>query len=72
MQPVVAIHGVYMGDVKCFIAYEYLPRAPEAGELIYSPANQPWEVLECILAENLYELSLSSTRSHPTIPYGRN
>jgi len=71
MQPVVTIHGVFMGDVRCYIEHKYLPRAPVAGEIIYSPANQPWEVLDCTDAESLYELSLSAARSQPTL-YGRN
>jgi hypothetical protein len=71
MNPVVTIHGVFMGDVRCYIAHRYLPRAPVAGELIYSPANQPWEVLDCTDQESLYELSLAATRSQPSM-YGRN
>ena len=71
MMPVVTIHGVFMGDVRCYIEHKYLPRAPVAGELIYSPANQPWEVLECTDQELLYELSLAATRSQPSL-YGRN
>lgn len=70
-QPVVTIHGVFMGDVRCYIAHKYLPRAPVAGEIIYSPANQPWEVIHCTDAESLYELSLSASRSQPTL-YGKN
>jgi hypothetical protein len=70
-QPVVTIHGVFMGDVRCYIAHEYLPRAPVAGEIIYSPAIQPWEVLNCTDAESLYELSLAIHRSQPT-QYGQN
>jgi hypothetical protein len=71
MQPVVTIHGVFMGDVRCYIEHKYLPRAPVAGELIYSPANQPWEVLDCTDQESLYELSLYAHRSQPSM-YGRN
>jgi len=70
-QPLVTVHGVFMGDVRCYIAHKYLPRAPVAGEIIYSPANQPWEVLDCTDAESLYELSLAAARSQPTM-YGRN
>jgi hypothetical protein len=70
-EPIVTIHGVFMGNVDCFIAAHYLPRAPVAGELIYSPANQPWEVLDCVIAEGLYELKLAAYRSQPT-QYGRN
>lgn len=62
-QPVVAVHGVYMGDVRCYIAAKYLPRIPLAGEIIYSPANTPWEVIDCVDAESLYELYLSAYRS---------
>ena len=71
MNPVVTVHGVFMGDVRCYIRHQDLPRAPVAGELIYSPANQPWEVLDCTDAESLYELSLAAARSQPSM-YGRN
>jgi hypothetical protein len=70
-QPIVAIHGVYLGDVVCFIAHKYLPRPPVAGELIYSPANQPWEVLQCTDEESQYKLALSATRTQPGF-YGNN
>ena len=70
-QPIVKIHGVYMGDVICFIEHKYLPRMPVAGELIYSPANQPWEVLDCTDEESCYKLALSATRSLPG-KYGNN
>jgi hypothetical protein len=69
--PLVKIHGVYMGDVVCFIEHQYLPRMPVAGELIYSPANQPWEVLDCTDEESCYKLCLSATRSQPG-KYGNN
>ena len=71
MNPVVTIHGVFMGDVRCYIRRAYLPRIPVAGELIYSPAHQPWEVLDATDAESLCELSLAATRSQPS-QYGRN
>ena len=70
-QPVVTIHGVFMGSVACYIAAKYLPRPPVAGEIIYSPANQPWEVLDNTLCEGLFELMLYSTRSQPSM-YGMN
>jgi hypothetical protein len=69
--PLVAIHGMYLGDVICFIEHKYLPRPPLAGELIYSPANQPWEVLDCTDEESCYKLALSATRSQPG-KYGNN
>jgi len=69
--PLVKIHGVYMGDVICYIEHKYLPRMPVAGELIYSPANQPWEVLDCTDEESCYKLALSATRSQPA-KYGNN
>lgn len=69
--PIVKIHGVYMGDVICYIEHKYLPRMPVAGELIYSPANQPWEVLDVTDEESGYRLALSATRSQPG-HYGRN
>jgi hypothetical protein len=65
------IHGIYMGEVICFIKHEYLPHAPVAGELIYSPANKPWEVLDVTDEEDCYKLALSSTRSQPGY-YGNN
>jgi len=70
-QPVVTIHGVFMGSVACYVAAKYFPRAPIAGELIYSPANQPWEVLDNTICEGLYELMLYATRSQPS-QYGSN
>jgi hypothetical protein len=69
--PLVAIHGVYLGDVICYIEHRYLPRRPVAGELLYSPANQPWEVIDCTDEESCYKLALSATRSQPGA-YGRN
>jgi hypothetical protein len=63
--PMVKIHGVYMGDVRCYIEMKYLPRIPLAGELIYSPANQMWEVLDVTDEESCYVLALSATRSQP-------
>jgi hypothetical protein len=69
--PLVKIHGVYMGDVVCYIEHKYLPRMPVAGELIYSPANQPWEVLDVTDEESCYKLALSATRSQPG-HYGNN
>jgi len=71
MNPVVTVHGVFMGDVRCYIRQQDLPRTPVAGELIYSPANQPWEVLDCTDQEHLFELSLAAARSQPSM-YGRN
>lgn len=70
-QPVVTRHGVYLGDVICCIMHKDLPRVPVAGELIYSPANQPWEVLQCTDQESMYLLALSMTRSQPGY-YGKN
>ena len=69
--PLVSIHGMYLGDVICFIEHRYLPRVPFAGELIYSPANQPWEVLDCTDEESCYKLALSAYRSQPG-KYGSN
>ena len=70
-QPVVATHGMYMGDVICQIHSDDLPRKPVAGELIYSPANKPWEVLQCTDEEWMYVLALTATRSQPGY-YGAN
>jgi hypothetical protein len=69
--PLVKIHGVYMGDVICYIEHKHLPRMPVAGELIYSPANQPWEVMDVTDEESGYKLALSATRSQPG-HYGNN
>jgi hypothetical protein len=69
--PLATIHGLYLGDVICFIEHKYLPRQPIAGELIYSPANQPWEVIDSTDEENCYMLGLSATRSQPA-KYGSN
>lgn len=69
--PLVKIHGIYMGDVVCFMPHSYLPRPPVAGELIYSPANQPWEVLDVTDEESCWKLMLSATRSQPGT-YGKN
>jgi hypothetical protein len=75
--PLVKIHGVYMGDVRCHIEAKYLPRIPVAGELIYSPANQLWEVLDVTDEESCYVLALSATRSQagsytPPVKFGNN
>lgn len=69
--PIVKMQGVFMGDVICYIEFRYLPRRPVAGELIYSPANQPWEVLDCTEEEGCYKLALYGTRSQPAA-YGAN
>lgn len=69
--PIVSIHGVYLGSVICFIEHKYLPRMPVAGELIYSPANQPWEVIDCTDEESCYKLALAAMRSQPG-RYGNN
>lgn len=63
--PMVKIHGVYMGDVRCHIEAKYLPRIPIAGELLYSPAHVMWECLDVTDEESCYVLSLSATRSQP-------
>jgi hypothetical protein len=68
--PLVKIHGMYMGDVIMFIEHKYLPRMPYAGEMIYSPANKPWEILDCTDEESCYKIALSATRSHPGNPAG--
>lgn len=69
--PMVKIHGVYMGDVRCHIEAKYLPRIPVAGEMIYSPANQQFEILDVTDEEGCYVLSLTSTRSQPA-KFGNN
>ena len=63
--------GVYQGDQLLYIMHEDLPRRPLAGELIYSPANKPLEVIECWDEEGVWMMTLSSTRSQPAY-YGGN
>jgi hypothetical protein len=70
--PMVKLHGVYMGDVRCHIEAKYLPRIPIAGELLYSPAHVMWEVLDVTDEESCYVLSLSATRSQPGKYDGNN
>ncbi len=70
-QPLVTVHGMYLGDVICYLKHKYLPRPPVAGELIYSPANRPWEVLMVTDEESCWMLALSATRSQPG-HYGSN
>jgi hypothetical protein len=70
-QPVVATHGIYLGDVICHMKQTDLPRSPIAGEIIYSPANKPWEVLQITDEESDWVMSLSGTRSQPGV-YGGN
>jgi hypothetical protein len=69
--PLVKIHGVYLGDVICYMPHSYLTRPPVAGELIYSPAHTPWEVLDVTDEEGCYKIALTGTRSQPGA-YGRN
>lgn len=69
--PIVKIHGVYQGDLVAYIAHTTLPRPPVAGELIYSPANQPWEVIDVTDEESCWKVALSMTRSQPA-HYGAN
>jgi hypothetical protein len=70
-QPITTRMGVYLCDVICYIAETDLPRAPVAGELIYSPANQPYEVVDNTKEEGLYKLGLAATRTQPGY-YGGN
>jgi len=70
-QPIVTIHGVYLCDVMCYIAAKDLPRTPVAGELLYSPANSPYEVIDCTIEESLYAIALAAYRSQPG-HYGSN
>jgi len=69
--PIVKIHGVYQGELVAYIPHTLLPRAPVAGELIYSPANKPWEVMDVTDEESCWKVALSSTRSQPGF-YGNN
>ena len=69
--PIVKIQGVYQGDVMLYIEHRFLPRMPVAGELIYSPANKPWEVLDITDEEGIYKIALYGTRSQPA-KYGSN
>lgn len=70
-QPIVKVHGVYLADVICYIAAKDLPRPPVAGELLYSPANHPWEVIDCTIEESLYSIALAAYKSQPG-HYGNN
>lgn len=70
-QPIVKVHGVYLCDVICHILDRDLPRAPVAGELLYSPANQPYEVVDCKIEEHLYVIGLAAYKSQPG-HYGSN
>lgn len=71
VRQVVKIHGVYQGDAICYMKHSDLPRPPVAGELIYSPANKAWEVLDVTDEEGCWLLALSMTRSQPGY-YGKN
>lgn len=57
------INGVFVGDVRCHIEAKYLPRIPLAGEIIYSPGNKFWQVIDATDEEGCYVLALSATRS---------
>jgi len=63
--PTVRLQGIYMGDVQCYIEQKYLPRKPVPQEIIYSPANTMWEVVDCTDEEGCWLLYLSATRSQP-------
>ena len=69
--PIVKIHGVYQGDLVLYITHATLPRPPVAGELIYSPANQPWEVMDVTDEMGMWKVAISMTRSQPAF-YGNN
>jgi hypothetical protein len=69
--PIATRFGVYVGEVMLFIRSRDLSRRPIAGELLYSPANQPWEVITSTDVEAGYEVALSMTRSQPAY-YGGN
>lgn len=60
----VKAQGVFLGDVMCYIQASQLPRRPLAGEIIYSPANVGWLIVESVDEEGQYNLSLSSHLSH--------
>jgi hypothetical protein len=63
--------GIYAGEELLYIRHTSLPRRPVVGELIYSPANKPWEVVSCWDEEGCYVVTMSSTRSSPAY-YGGN
>jgi hypothetical protein len=65
MHPIATRFGVYVGEAMLFIKATDLPRRPVPGELIYSPANRPFEVIMCTDVEAGYEIAVSSTRSQP-------
>lgn len=69
--PIVKVHGVYLADVICYMPHKLLPRMPIAGELIYSPANSPYEVIDITDEESCYMIALSAYRSQPG-NYGGN
>ena len=68
---VVKIHGVYQGDLVLYIMHTDLPRPPVAGELLYSPANKPWEIIDVTDEESEWKVAISATRSQPAY-YGKN
>ena len=71
--PMTTRFGVFYCDVMCFMAAADLPRAPVAGEIIYSPANQPWEVVECWYEEKMFSIALRAVTSQPVnSQFGRN
>jgi hypothetical protein len=70
-QPPVTRLGVFQGDVILQIEHKYLPRVPLAGELLYSPANKPWEVLQVTDQIYMLVIALAATRSQPAY-YGGN
>jgi hypothetical protein len=69
--PLVTIHGVYLGTVICHIKHIDLPRPPVAGEIIYSPANRPFETIKVWDEEGEWRIALNETRSQPGF-YGAN
>jgi hypothetical protein len=61
--PVVTIHGIIDAAVICYIQHKDLSRPPLAGEIIYSPANKPWEIGAVTDEESEWKLALVMTRS---------
>jgi hypothetical protein len=61
---IVKAYNIYVGDVQVHILAANFPRRPLAGEIIYSPPNQGWTIVDCTLEEGAYVLALEAYRGH--------
>jgi hypothetical protein len=61
---IVKEYNVYVGDVLCHIGAWNFPRRPLAGEIIYSPPQIPWTIVDCTHEEGAYVLALQAYGSH--------